>query len=113
MIVVGLLFAFFKQDTFIILATAFIGAYAIILGIDMFARTGFADSVRSFMDGNHDIGYQTNRDVYIMLGAMIILFIIGVLFQRRYHTNHFGPTVGPEAGEKRRRFWGRRRLGDV
>jgi len=108
--VLGLLLACFFKNTLIIVGTALIGAYAIILGVDMFARTGFAQSVGAFMDGNHDTNYETNRDVYIMLAAMVVLFIIGTLFQYRYYKNHhFGPGDGsvlPE-GKRGRRFWRR------
>uniref|UniRef100_A0A1D1Z0G6 Transmembrane protein 198 n=1 Tax=Anthurium amnicola TaxID=1678845 RepID=A0A1D1Z0G6_9ARAE len=105
--ILGLLLACFFKDTLIILATAFIGAYAIILGIDLFARTGFAQSIRSFMvGGNHNIpDYTTNTKVYLMLAGMIAFFIVGSIFQFRYHRNyHFGPgdgTVQPESGKKR------------
>ncbi|RIA84463.1 hypothetical protein C1645_784020 [Glomus cerebriforme] len=101
--VLGLLLACFFKNTLVILATAFIGAYAIILGIDLFVRTGFAQSVRTFMT-SHDIPYETNRNVYLMLGGMIILFIIGTIFQFRYHKNEFGPVAGsvrPETGKRR------------
>jgi hypothetical protein len=108
--ILGLLFACFFKNTLIILATALIGAYAIILGIDLFVRTGFAQSVRKFVDGNHDTSYQTNVKVYLMLAGVIGFFIVGSIFQFRYHKNHFGPgdgTVRPE-GKKRYLPWGRR-----
>jgi MFS family permease len=104
---IGLLLAIFFKNTFIILGTAFIGAYAIILGIDLFARTGFALSVKAFMDGNHDTDYKVNTKVYLMLAGMIVLFILGSIFQYRYYRNHhFGPdAVQPVSGK--RRFWSR------
>jgi len=106
---IGLLLAIFFKNAFIIFGTAFIGAYAIILGIDLFVRTGFALSVRAFMDGNHDTKYVVNTKVYLMLAGMVVLFILGSLFQYRYYKNHsFGPDSGvrPESGKKRR-FWNR------
>jgi len=105
--ILGLLLACFFKNTLIIIATAIIGAYAIILGIDLFAKTGFAQSIRSFMvGGNHNIpDYNTNTKVYLMLAGMIGFFIVGSLFQFRYHRkSHFGPgdgTVQPESGKKR------------
>jgi hypothetical protein len=108
--IVGFLFACLNKNAFIILGTAFIGAYAIILGIDLFVRTGFAESVSAFTDGNHDVTYETNIKVYLMLAGMVALFIVGSLFQFKYHKDHFGPAVGPgpTTGEKRH-FWERRR----
>lgn len=109
LILIGLIVACCFKNPLIIFGTALIGAYAIILGIDMFARTGFAQSVSAFMDGNHDTNYETNTKVYIMLVAMVVLFILGSLFQYRYfRAHHFGPgdgTVGPAGGK--RRFWDR------
>ncbi|GES78936.1 hypothetical protein GLOIN_2v1616024 [Rhizophagus clarus] len=88
--------------------TAFIGAYAIILGIDLFVRTGFAQSVRAFLDRNDDTPYATNTKVYLMLAGMLGFFIVGSLFQFSYHRNiQFGPgdgSVNPETGKKRFQF---------
>lgn len=107
---IGLLLAIFFKNIFIILGTAFIGAYAIILGVDLFVRTGFALSISAFMDGNHDTKYEVNTKVYIMLVAMFVLFILGSIFQYRYYRNHhFGPdgsSIRPDSGK--RRFWSRR-----
>jgi len=103
--ILGLLLACFFKNTLIILGTAFIGAYAIILGIDLFAKTGFSQSVGAFMDGNHNTTYTTNTKVYLMLAGMIGFFIVGSIFQFRYHKNHFGPgdgSVRPETGKKKR-----------
>ncbi|CAI2166206.1 4496_t:CDS:2 [Funneliformis geosporum] len=112
---IGLMLACFIKNTLIILATSFIGAYAIILGIDIFVRTGFAQSVRAFTDGYHDIPYKTNTKVYLMLGGMIALFIVGSLIQFRYHKNRFGPeeaaSVEPQTGKKRLQLpWKRRNV---
>ncbi|CAJ0829824.1 6612_t:CDS:2 [Entrophospora sp. SA101] len=61
-----------------------------ILGVDMFANTGFRLSVRAFLDGTP---YTTSRDVYLMLGGLIALFIAGSLIQYKFHRNHhFGPS---------------------
>ncbi|RIB22729.1 hypothetical protein C2G38_2033366 [Gigaspora rosea] len=87
--IVGLLLTCCFFDTIIIVATAFIGAYAIILGVDMFARTGFSQSVFSFLNGNGQ--YETNTKIYIMLGALVVTFIIGVLFQLRSQNEKFWP----------------------
>jgi len=106
---IGLIIACCFKNALIIYGTALIGAYAIILGVDMFARTGFAQSVRAFMDGQNDADYETNTKVYIMLVAMLVLFLLGSLFQYRYYrTRHFGPgdgSVRPVGGK--RRFWNR------
>lgn len=87
--ILGLILACIFEEVIIILGTAFIGAYAIILGIDMFANTGFRLSVRAFLDGTP---YSTSRDIYLMLGGLIGLFIVGSFVQYRFHRGHaFGP----------------------
>jgi len=107
LVLIGLLLAIFFKNILIILGTAFIGAYAIILGVDLFVRTGFASSVRAFMVGNHDADYEVNTNVYIMLVALFVLFILGSIFQYRYYKNHhFGPDAVKPDGK--RRFWSRR-----
>jgi len=107
--ILGLLLACFFKNTLIILATAFIGAYAIILGIDLFVKTGFAQSVRAFLDRNNDTPYTTNTKVYLMLAGMVGFFIVGSLFQFRYHRNYqFGPgdgSVRPESGKRFQLPW--------
>ncbi|CAH1761729.1 659_t:CDS:2 [Entrophospora sp. SA101] len=88
--ITGLILACIFEDVIIILGTSFIGAYAMILGVDMFANTGFRLSVRAFLDGTP---YTTSRDVYLMLGGLIALFIAGSLIQYKFHRNHhFGPS---------------------
>nr|CAG8465975.1 8320_t:CDS:2 [Entrophospora candida] len=88
--IAGLILACIFEDVIIILGTSFIGAYAMILGVDMFANTGFRLSVRAFLDGTP---YTTSRDVYLMLGGLIALFIAGSFIQYRFHRgHHFGPS---------------------
>jgi len=105
--IAGFILAFFFKNTVIILATAFIGAFSIMLGIDMFARTGFKEGVRLSLDGNHDITFNASTKVYLMLVATIILFIIGAVFQWRYHRGPFGPVqqTTPEPHTTGKRSW--------
>ncbi|CAG8481077.1 4761_t:CDS:2 [Acaulospora morrowiae] len=79
--VIGVILIHFFRDDVIIFGTAFIGSYAIILGVDMFAQTGFSDSVRTFLDGNHKVIYHATTKVYLMLVGMIGLFIVGGAYQ--------------------------------
>ncbi|CAG8486346.1 6391_t:CDS:2 [Ambispora gerdemannii] len=102
-IIAGFLLMFFFKNIMIILSTAFIGAYSIILGLDMFVRTGFKESVRLFMDGNHDIVYNATWKVYLMLAALLALFILGSIFQWSYHRDrHFGYLLQTMPSEKKR-----------
>ncbi|CAG8467332.1 8909_t:CDS:2 [Diversispora eburnea] len=97
----GLLLTFFFEEHVIIIGTSFIGSYALFIGIDMFANTGFYNSVRAFMDGNHDIDYEANTKVYLMLVGMIVVFVIGALCQYKWHR---GDKFGPEDRKGKLRF---------
>ncbi|KAG9306466.1 hypothetical protein G9A89_003576 [Geosiphon pyriformis] len=87
-IIAGVILTMLFKNILIILSTSLIGAYSIILGIDIFARTGFKESVRHFMDGNHGIIYHASGKVYGLLVALLVLFIAGSVFQWRYHRGH-------------------------
>ncbi|KAG0292688.1 hypothetical protein BGZ96_003806 [Linnemannia gamsii] len=81
--VVGLLLGLLLGHRILIPATAIIGAYVSILGLDLFARTGFAESVKQFFkdNGNDSVFYYLNTNLYIMLGAVGGLIVLGLLFQ--------------------------------
>jgi len=91
LIIIGIILIHFFKDDVIIFGTAFIGAYAIILGIDMFAQTGFTDSVRSFLDGNHKVMYNATTKVYLMLGGLLGFFILGGVYQHHRNRGDFYP----------------------
>ncbi|CAG8448586.1 2098_t:CDS:2 [Ambispora leptoticha] len=86
----GAILTFVFEDAIIILSTALIGAYSIIFGIDLFAHTGFTESVQEFLDGNHQVVYSVDTKVYLMLAGVLALFIIGTIFQWRVHRGEFG-----------------------
>lgn len=68
----------------VVLATSLVGAFLIMFGIDVFAHTGFAVAVQSFLDGGK---FPDNVDtkIYIMLVSTLVLAIIGILIQYRLH----------------------------
>ncbi|CAH1764183.1 18407_t:CDS:2 [Entrophospora sp. SA101] len=85
----GLILTCIYEDVIITLGTSFIGAYAMILGIDIFVNTGFLLSTRAFLDKTP---YATNQKVYLMMGGLVGLFIVGLLVQFKFHRNiKFGP----------------------
>lgn len=79
--VVGLILGLLMGHRILIPATAIIGAYISILGLDLFARTGFAESIKKFFTDNDRVYYYLNTNLYIMLGAIAGLFVLGVLCQ--------------------------------
>ncbi|KAF9548258.1 hypothetical protein EC957_007027 [Mortierella hygrophila] len=77
----GLLLALFLGRRILIPATAIVGAYITVLGLDLFARTGFSESIKSFFTSNDSVDYQLNTNLYIFLGVIGGLIILGILFQ--------------------------------
>jgi len=87
-VIVGIILVTFWERTTVIIGTAFIGAYTIILGLDLFIHVGFAQAVAQLM--GHEGSFQDSTGVYIMLGAVIVLFVVGAFVQFRYHRGDFG-----------------------
>ncbi|KAG9072729.1 hypothetical protein KI688_000505 [Linnemannia hyalina] len=79
--VLGLLIALVMGRRILIPATAIVGSYITVLGVDLFARTGFSESIKSFLTNNDHVDYYLNTNIYIMLGVIGGLFVLGILFQ--------------------------------
>ncbi|KAK3838319.1 MAG: hypothetical protein JOS17DRAFT_770690 [Linnemannia elongata] len=79
--VLGLLLALVMGRRILIPATAILGAYISVLGLDLFARTGFSESVKNFFTNNNCVDYRLNTNLYIMLGVIGGLIILGTVFQ--------------------------------
>ncbi|KAG0369910.1 hypothetical protein BGZ54_008479 [Gamsiella multidivaricata] len=77
----GILIGLFIGRRVVILASAIIGAYITVIGIDLFARTGFAESIKRFFTTNPKVDYSLTTNIYIMLGVVGGLIILGLLFQ--------------------------------
>ncbi|KAF9570342.1 hypothetical protein EC968_001955 [Mortierella alpina] len=79
--VVGLLIALFLGRRILIPATAIVGAYITIIGIDLFARTGFSESIKRFFTTDSSVNYRLTTNLYIMLGCVAGLILLGLIFQ--------------------------------
>ncbi|KAF9912884.1 hypothetical protein EC991_007496 [Linnemannia zychae] len=79
--VLGLLLALVMGRRILIPATAIVGAYISVVGLDLFARTGFSESIKNFFTNNHRVNYRLNTNLYIMLGVIGGLIVLGILFQ--------------------------------
>jgi hypothetical protein len=111
--IIAIVFTVCFPNLAIILCTAFIGAFSIILGIDMFARTGFTETFSSMQNVNKDtLEYRVSGRVVGMLIGMIVLFLLGTIVQWHYFRTYKFGYYDPAA---KRRFglgpwrWGRRR----
>ncbi|KAI9145983.1 hypothetical protein BKA69DRAFT_1046658 [Paraphysoderma sedebokerense] len=76
----GLITVFLIMDAAIIVLTGFSGAYEVMLGIDLFARTGFKDAMGNFL-GNGKMLYSPTPAIYGMLAGTVLLAIAGIVVQ--------------------------------
>ncbi|KAG0331555.1 hypothetical protein BG000_010777 [Podila horticola] len=79
--VVGLLIGLALGRRILIPATALIGAYITVVGIDLFARTGFSESIKKFFTTDDTVDYRLTTNLYIMLGVIGGLLLTGLVFQ--------------------------------
>jgi len=88
----GGLLALAFQKTFIILATSFGGAFAVLAGIDRYLGGGFAEVIPHIIQGHSD-QIQAGLKTYIEIGACVLLGVIGVIVQfkktgKNYYHKH-------------------------
>ncbi|KAL3898596.1 MAG: hypothetical protein SGCHY_002629 [Lobulomycetales sp.] len=76
----GIAILFFER-VLLVLGTAFPGSYAVFFGIDLFAKTGFKNGVQTFISGQGV--YNATAAVYGMLVGVVLLAIIGCVYQFR------------------------------
>ena len=69
------------QKPLIILCSAFMGAFLLFYGIDMFAQTGFADNIEALFDGEGLEDMDT--DELLMLIFAPLTSLLGILAQIR------------------------------
>jgi hypothetical protein len=69
-------------DLVVILATSLVGAYSFIRGISMFAG-GFPNELVLFQQLANNVVPKLGWEFYVYLVAIIILFILGSIFQHR------------------------------
>ncbi|KAF9971503.1 hypothetical protein BGZ73_005547 [Actinomortierella ambigua] len=77
----GLLIGLALGRRILIPATAIVGAYMSIVGLDLMARAGFNDSIHKFFTSNPNVQYHLTTNLYIMLGLVGGLMILGFLIQ--------------------------------
>ncbi|KAJ1983749.1 hypothetical protein H4R34_001081 [Dimargaris verticillata] len=89
LVVAGMVIIFFLEKHVIIIATAIWGAYAMMVGIDSFAHTGYRQHLSAIFGGDTAAIYHTSGKVYAMIGSTVALAAIGIIVQyRSFHGNH-------------------------
>ncbi|KAJ1955786.1 hypothetical protein EC988_001692 [Linderina pennispora] len=77
LIVIGMLLALFLEKPAIIVASAVWGSYALFVGIDCFAKTGFQDTATTFLSAP-GATYETSAKVYGMIAGMAVTAVVGI-----------------------------------
>ncbi|KAF9957798.1 hypothetical protein BGZ70_009406 [Mortierella alpina] len=93
-VLVGILLTFFVERHIVILGTALVGAGAFFVGLDFFLHTGYKETFRAFLSGNHSAlfgGYQVTGKVYGMLAGNLAMTVLGAAFQYWKHRDSFVP----------------------
>ncbi|ORX61501.1 hypothetical protein DM01DRAFT_1332101 [Hesseltinella vesiculosa] len=93
LVIVGIVLMVFFERTLMVIATAFMGSFAIFVGIDIYAKTGFANTVANMLHARSATVVTTaDGPLRGMLAGCLGLAIVGSLIQwaqlRRYSSNY-------------------------
>lgn len=81
-VIAGIVLMAFLERPMFMVATAFIGSFAIFCGIDVYVKTGFLQLVNEFLHAkNVDVLVEATPQLRGMLGGCAALTIVGVLIQ--------------------------------
>lgn len=79
--ILGFVLALLMGRKIFIPASVILGAYVTVIGIDLFARTGFSESIQKFFTTDSNVDYRLTTNLYIMLGVIGGLILLGLAFQ--------------------------------
>ncbi|KAK9692900.1 hypothetical protein K7432_014143 [Basidiobolus ranarum] len=83
LVFLGIALGIFSEHHVIILSTSLSGTYNIIVGLDYFIKTGLLKHIVAFVSGESTHFYHTTAKVYLLLGALLVLFGVSVFTQYR------------------------------
>ncbi|KAF9101480.1 hypothetical protein BGX27_011454 [Mortierella sp. AM989] len=87
LVVVGFILGFVREHEMVIVGSAIVGAYSIVVGIDFFARTGFLGEADSFINSKNSINNRVGSlsgGEYALLATFIVLSLLGMAVQFRW-----------------------------
>ncbi|KAJ1999384.1 hypothetical protein GGI04_004588 [Coemansia thaxteri] len=79
-VLAGIIVVFFVERPAIIVASSIWGSYALFVGIDCFARTGFQYTALAFLNAPGAV-YETSPKVYAMIAGMAVSACLGIAAQ--------------------------------
>ncbi|RHZ83275.1 hypothetical protein Glove_99g296 [Diversispora epigaea] len=96
---IGFLLTCLFENIIILFGTSFIGAYSIIIGIEIFVKTDFVNNnkssisvVNAILNGKAILDGDNYEKNTLLLVGMLILFILGVLYQYNFNIGPFYPN---------------------
>ncbi|KAF9927383.1 hypothetical protein FBU30_003289 [Linnemannia zychae] len=117
--IIGFILGLFRERETVMVGSAIVGAYSFVIGVDMFAHTGFKEQADQFINSRNTIDeHFENQTVgaYALLGTFIAMAILGMIIQfhafgrRTFRPVAVAPAPLPPAAhvavytEKPRRF---------
>ncbi|KAI8067637.1 uncharacterized protein B0P05DRAFT_552337 [Gilbertella persicaria] len=80
--IVGVILIAFLERPMFVIASAFIGSFAIFCGIDIYVQTGFLEMVNTLLHAkNFDLAVNASSQLRGMLGGCLGLALVGCLIQ--------------------------------
>ncbi|KAG0380891.1 hypothetical protein BGX24_003365 [Mortierella sp. AD032] len=95
--VVGFILGLFREREVVMVGSAIVGAYSFVIGVDMFAHTGFKEQADQFVNSRNTIEEHFENQttgVYALLATFIVMAVLGFLVQfRAFGRRAFRPTA--------------------
>ncbi|KAF9911786.1 hypothetical protein BX616_010481 [Lobosporangium transversale] len=82
--VIGFVIGLFNEKEMVIVASAIVGAYSFVVGVDMYAHTGFTSRADSFINSRNSVESHFEDEpagAYALLGTFLVMAILGMLIQ--------------------------------
>ncbi|KAI1304671.1 hypothetical protein EDD11_005071 [Mortierella claussenii] len=82
--VLGFLVGLFSEKEMVIVGSAIVGAYSFVIGVDMYAHTGFSNQADSFINSKNTVeSHFENQTVgaYALLGTFLAMAALGMIIQ--------------------------------
>ena len=95
--IIGFILGLFREREMVMFGSAVVGAYSFVIGIDMFAHTGFTNQADQFINSKNTIDSHFDHQTvgsYALLGTFIVMAFLGAAIQFwSFGRRNFRPTA--------------------
>ncbi|KAK3826478.1 MAG: hypothetical protein JOS17DRAFT_750250 [Linnemannia elongata] len=95
--IIGFILGLFREREMVIIGSALVGAYSFVIGVDMFAHTGFKEQADQFINSKNTIDehfQNQSTGAYALLATFIVMAVLGLLVQFwAFGRRNFRPTA--------------------